>query len=362
MGAGRVFHVLAHVQKLAAFVLGVNTYHDLISRGTRCARVPVDSPGGFLWVSGVSRLGFWSDDMKSSAERFEVSSGKRSRFEPTRILLQDTGLWAGVHLEVWESDGEELPEIVLPQDAITVNDVSCSSEVRFSGERPYVGGWAPHRIGLLPAHLPYSATGGPVRLVVLGLGQNLLKRWRPTAALVPKFGVEDEFLRATCYALAKDAADGHPEGAMYGDILIAALGAHLVRNHSTDARLTIEDPWRSTLRQEIIEEYIRDQLHERISLADLAALIDLDVYSFAKWFRKTFGRPPHQYLLKLRIERAKVLLWSSADSLVSIAFKCGFNSQSHLSTTFHRFVGLSPRTYRLLRRNDGASREAFSEC
>ena len=293
--------------------------------------------------------------MKSSAERWEASSGKRSRFEPTRILLQDKGLWAGVRLEVWESDGEELPEIVLPQDAITVNDVSCSSEVRFSGERTLSGGWAPHRIGLLPAHLPYSAAGGPVRLIALGLGQNLLKRLRKSASLVPRFGIEDEFIRATCYALAKDVAEDHPDGGMYGDTLIAALGAHLVRNHSTDTRLTVEDPWGSIGRQELVEEYIRDQLHERVSLASLAALVDLDIYSFAKWFRKTFGLPPHQYLLKLRVERARTLLWSTAESLAVVAFKCGFSSQSHLSTTFRRFVGLSPKAYRLLRRKDGVS-------
>jgi len=289
--------------------------------------------------------------MKSSAERFEVSSGRRSRFEPTKILMQDKGLWAGVRLEVWESNGEELPEIVLPQDAITVNDVSCSSEVRFSGERPLAGTWAPHRIGLLPAHLPYSADGGPVRLIALGLGQSLLARMRSSASLVPRFGIEDEFVRATCYALVKDVADGQPAGGMYGDFLIAALGAHLVRNHSTNARLIIDDPRRSVCREKILEEYMRDQLHERISLADLAALVDLDVYSFSRWFRKTFGRPPHQYLMNLRIERARILLWSSAESLVNIAFKCGFSSQSHLSTTFLRIVGLSPKAYRSLKSN-----------
>lgn len=292
--------------------------------------------------------------MRSSAERYETSSGKRSCFEPTRILMRDQGLWSGVHLEVWESEGEELPEVVLPQDAITVNDVSCSSEVRFSGERPFSGVWAPQRIGLLPANVPYSASGGPVRLIALGLGRGLLHRLGTSAALIPKFGIEDIFVQATCYALAKDVAEGHPQGEMYGDTLIAALGAHLLRNHSTNPRINDESRWKFAAREKILDEYIRDRLHERISLSELAALMDLDVYSFAKWFRKTFGRPPHQYLLKLRIERAKELLWSSNESLVSIAFKCGFSSQSHLSTTFSRLVGISPGAYRSLRRRTNA--------
>jgi AraC family transcriptional regulator len=41
---------------------------------------------------------------------------------------------------------------------------------------------------------------------------------------------------------------------------------------------------------------------------------------------------PHQYLLGIRLQHAKILLTTSAKPVGDIAFECGFNSLEHFAT------------------------------
>jgi len=73
---------------------------------------------------------------------------------------------------------------------------------------------------------------------------------------------------------------------------------------------------------------------------------------FAAQFRAATGQRPHDYLLQLRIERARELLLTSRLPLVEIAFEVGFKTQAHFTTVFARFVGETPNAWR--QRNHGA--------
>jgi AraC-like DNA-binding protein len=52
-------------------------------------------------------------------------------------------------------------------------------------------------------------------------------------------------------------------------------------------------------------------------------------------------------MLRRRIERAQEMLAASKTPLVEIALSVGFQSQSHFTTVFSKFVGTSPRVWRL---------------
>jgi len=101
-------------------------------------------------------------------------------------------------------------------------------------------------------------------------------------------------------------------------------------------------------KQKRIEEFVLDQLAEQMSLVDLAGFIQMDVYSFARWFKSAFGMPPHQYIVKTRINRAKTLLRTPSVPLVEIALQCGFCNQSHFTSAFRHHVGILPKVYREL--------------
>lgn len=93
-------------------------------------------------------------------------------------------------------------------------------------------------------------------------------------------------------------------------------------------------------------EYIRLHLSENIRLDDMAAAAGLSAFHFARMFKKTTGITPHRYLMKMRLEKAKVLLRQCERSLTEIAAECGFWDQSHMSRVFRRFTGVSPVAYR----------------
>lgn len=93
-------------------------------------------------------------------------------------------------------------------------------------------------------------------------------------------------------------------------------------------------------------DYIDTHLNQDIKLADLAQLLSMSQFHFSHLFKQAIGTAPYQYLLQQRVERAKQLLKQTDQSIVDIAFLCGFNSHSHLSKQFRQLTGITPTAYR----------------
>ncbi|MGN1030690.1 MAG: helix-turn-helix domain-containing protein [Butyricicoccaceae bacterium] len=103
----------------------------------------------------------------------------------------------------------------------------------------------------------------------------------------------------------------------------------------------------------IIEQttrYMHEHLSEPISLDDLAAVSNYSVYYFSHLFKREIGYSPTEYLIKLRIEAAQVLLVQSSLPIGSIAERVGYQTSSSFINMFTRKVGLSPREYRKMHR------------
>jgi AraC family transcriptional regulator len=105
-------------------------------------------------------------------------------------------------------------------------------------------------------------------------------------------------------------------------------------------------PWQARRAKECLSA----NLFGDVSLASVAAECDLSVSHFAHAFRRTFGRPPHRWLMDRRIDAVKGLLLSSRLTLAEIASKCGFADQSALNRSFKRALGESPGQWRRSRK------------
>ena len=95
-----------------------------------------------------------------------------------------------------------------------------------------------------------------------------------------------------------------------------------------------------------VVEYIEERLDADLTLAQLAAVVGLNPYHFARQFKAT-GLPPHQYVIARRVERARQLLEEGDDlSLAAIGVRVGFSDQSQFSHHFKRLVGVTPGQFR----------------
>ncbi|MGK4007985.1 AraC family transcriptional regulator [Sorangium sp. So ce1036] len=91
-------------------------------------------------------------------------------------------------------------------------------------------------------------------------------------------------------------------------------------------------------------ELLHARLAEAITLDDLAAHAGLDKYHLCRAFRAQVGMPPHAYLTRLRILRAKALLAAGVRPR-DVAPQVGLYDQSQLNRHFRRIVGTTPGQY-----------------
>jgi AraC family transcriptional regulator len=84
----------------------------------------------------------------------------------------------------------------------------------------------------------------------------------------------------------------------------------------------------------------------RLTLQEIAAELDLSVSHFSRAFRASVGLPPHQWLLRQRVDAAKQLMTNRGLSLAEVAIAVGFANQSHFTRVFSAIAGISPGEWR----------------
>lgn len=82
-----------------------------------------------------------------------------------------------------------------------------------------------------------------------------------------------------------------------------------------------------------------------VTNAKLAAECNISEVYFRKLFTKHFGISPKQFIIDLRIQKAKQLLSEGAFSVSDISEKCGFNNPYHFCKLFKQRTGMTPSEY-----------------
>jgi AraC family transcriptional regulator len=101
---------------------------------------------------------------------------------------------------------------------------------------------------------------------------------------------------------------------------------------------------RSQLRR--VEEYVQANLAGDLRLTKLSTLVHMSPYHFARLFKQGAGVTPRQFVIRRRIEAAKILLTAQHRPIGDVALQVGFTSQSYFTTTFRRVTGVTPGHYR----------------
>lgn len=94
------------------------------------------------------------------------------------------------------------------------------------------------------------------------------------------------------------------------------------------------------------QHYIEQHYGEKLTLKQLADLSNISVSSLSRGFKKELGLSPMDYLMQVRLEKAKQLLRRPERTVTEIALYCGFGSSAHFSDVFGKSYQLTPSQYR----------------
>ena len=92
-------------------------------------------------------------------------------------------------------------------------------------------------------------------------------------------------------------------------------------------------------------DYIYNNLSSELTNLFLAKLCHISEEYFRKQFKKTIGISPGQYIINLRIGKAKQLLSEGIVKVGAISEQCGFSNPYHFSRLFKKKTGLTPSEY-----------------
>src|SRR5882724_5959921 len=161
-----------------------------------------------------------------------------------------------------------------------------------------------------------------------------------------RFAVADPLVAASLESLQRELRSPQEAGSLYADRLADVLVLHLLRTAGGKISEPAEKRGLSPDALRRVCERLEASAERGISLEDLALEVGMSRFHFARAFRRSTAKSPHQYLTELRVERAKQMLVHSDRPIVEIALAAGFGSQSHFTHTFRRSTGVTPAAYR----------------
>lgn len=96
-----------------------------------------------------------------------------------------------------------------------------------------------------------------------------------------------------------------------------------------------------------LKEIIQDQIDTNLSLTDISKSLDIHPSYLSREFSRHFDNLSFgEYIRKLRIEKAVVLMETTKYSLTEIAYLTGFSDQSHFTRIFKQHFGKSPSMFK----------------
>ncbi|MFA6100624.1 MAG: helix-turn-helix domain-containing protein [Victivallaceae bacterium] len=110
-------------------------------------------------------------------------------------------------------------------------------------------------------------------------------------------------------------------------------------------RQSLEDESCQRLRPAL--EYMDRHFRQPLTASSAAAACHLSTSRFIHLFKEKFKIGFSEYLLRRRMEEAKLLLTGTEMKIGDVAFRCGFQNQSYFGMVFRRNTGNTPAAYRI---------------
>lgn len=197
----------------------------------------------------------------------------------------------------------------------------------------------PDPFHVLHLHLPISAINGVVEQMHAPAIDRL--------ELTPSQGVRDPLMRNLFLSLLPLMARPEHANSLVIDHVGLALTAHIAQAYGgVRDRSNLRRGGLTGHQEKRIRELLEAAIASDISLTRLAMECGLSTRHFSRAFQQSLGTPPHRYLLKLRVDRARELLEKGSISLLEVALECGFSDQSHFTRVFRASTGVTSGAWR----------------
>ena len=271
-----------------------------------------------------------------------------------RTLLSSADRWDAIQVDLVHVTGpSEIPETSLPSHRLVAH-LDGPAQTRFwCAGVTRLGECVAGDLCIFPATMPFAIRRDRQgRVVTAFLNPRVVEEVAADEHLPsprelrPMFRARNPLLNELILALAEEVRTDNPGGPLYAETLGAAVAAQLLR---TQLRVSLERRRPNglgpmTLRR--LFDYVEDHLTDKIPLSDLAAIAGMSTFQLVRRFKDATGLPPHQFVTRRRIERAKQLLSDPDSSVLEVALACGFASPSHFAQAFRMVTGVTPRSYR----------------
>jgi AraC family transcriptional regulator len=262
--------------------------------------------------------------------------------------------WNGIMLEKHRLPAFDAPEVMLLEPFLTINVEGAGEVMVKRGGRTERLSVSPGSVFVLgPGPVPPIHVCGWLTSIFISLKPWMLAEYATdlialdVARLRNTYSVPDSHFYHIGMALNAEIEQQYPGGRLYGESLATALVAHLLSRYSErGAVLDSRKAGIGSRRLRKVLDYIEENLGQDLSMTDLGTVAELSPCRFARGFKEAVGLPPHQFVMRKRIARARAMLEASTLSIAEIAANLGFESQSHFTAVFHKLVGTTPRAYR----------------
>ncbi|MFS8980744.1 AraC family transcriptional regulator [Cupriavidus necator] len=166
--------------------------------------------------------------------------------------------------------------------------------------------------------------------------------------LLPRVGFDDPIAARVMEMLGREADLTDPSSRLFVEQATDLLVTQLLRGHSSHSAIAAPGAQRGLASWQVknVTTYMRERLGAPIGLDDLAGVIGLSRFHFCTAFREATGSTPHEWLVRLRIERARQLLADPALPVTDIGLAVGYETPSSFAAAFRKLTGTTPTAYR----------------
>lgn len=267
------------------------------------------------------------------------------------LLPPEAACWGGLPL-MWVEASPHVAQadLVVERNALVLMDSGCA-------QVDYGFGLQSLSCDLRAGSIGYFAQGthlrasrwrwAPARRIAIDLqsaceAEPMLSEQFQRAPCTTEMEFHDAELAALVRGMAREAAHGSPNGRLFAESLSLGVMLRLQQRAAARHRRSRERGRLTAAQLQAVDDLVRSSLGRQISLGMLAQASGFSPAQFVRLFKNTVGCTPHQYVLRMRLERARDLVLATVLPLAVIADETGFSSQSHMTSAFVRALKTPP--------------------